>query len=293
MYGILIFIGIMGGLLTGMMSVGGGLILIFLLLFIPPFFGQEYTMHMIAGMVIIQSICSGSSGLYSYWKNQLVNIFLLKYLGTSTLVGGSVGTLIAGILSHEQLLAIFAGLSLIATVTMIYKPASADVTPYESKFWAITIGLGIGILGGMFGLGAGFLFMPFMLLLFRIQPKEAVGTGLALLILLCAGALIIKILEHSVPWQEGLFLALGAIPGAQIGSYFGQKMKTSSLRKLMAGSIAVVSVKIWIDLLKGFGFSPFVLWTTFLLLGISILAMVQLVSYFLKRRHQVSESKNV
>ena len=52
----LILIGLIGGILTGLMSVGGGLILTFLLLLTPPLFGQEYSMHMIAGMVIVQTL---------------------------------------------------------------------------------------------------------------------------------------------------------------------------------------------------------------------------------------------
>ncbi|WP_164985093.1 sulfite exporter TauE/SafE family protein [Ammoniphilus sp. CFH 90114] len=288
----MLVIGILGGILTGMMSVGGGLILIFLLLFIPPFLGYSFTMHEIAGMVIIQTIFSGSSGLYSYWKRRLINTFLIKYMGLSSFIGGFIGVMLSELLSHNQLLAIFAALSLVATITMFFKPKPVEGEPYENKSLAIVLGLGIGVLGGMFGLGAGFLYMPIMLILYRIQTKHAVGTGLALAILLCLGALFGKVTDLSVPWQAGTFLALGAIPGAQLGSYLGQRMKTESLRRLMAISVAIVSVKIWIDLLQELGVSPSLSWTFFLIIGVFISAIVQVYQYNTnKKQKEIKQQK--
>jgi uncharacterized membrane protein YfcA len=278
----MVLIGFVTGILTGLMSVGGGLTLIFLLLFIPPFFGLEYTMHTIAGMVIIQTIFSASSGLISYWKNRLIDSFLMRYMGASSFLGGALGAVFAGALSNQILVAVFAALSLVSAASMFIKPIAPETLPFYNKPLAILIGLGIGILGGMFGLGAGFLYLPIMLNVFKIQPKPAIGTGLFLAIALVLGALVIKAPGSSYPWVEGLILAFGAIPGAQIGSYLGRTMNSKSLRYIMAVAIILISIKIWRDMLLGYGVSALSFWIGFVVIGLILFSTVVLIKSYLK-----------
>ena len=250
---ILIVIGFIGGILTGLMSIGGGLILIFLLLLIPPLFGQEYTMHTIAGMVILQTIFSAGTGLIGYWRNRLIDWFLIRYMGVGSFIGGLSGGALSESINNEVLTAIFAVLSLVATASMFMRRTESDSAPYRNPLLAAAFGIGIGLLGGMFGVGAGFLYLPVMMNVFKINSRTAVGTGLAIGILLVVGAAIGKSTGSGLPWLEGLLLPVGAIPGGLVGSLLGQKLKIKSLRFFMALTIIAITVKIWADLLQSFG----------------------------------------
>jgi hypothetical protein len=88
---------------------------------------------------------------------------------------------------------------------------------------------------------------------FKINSRTAVGTGLAIGILLVVGAAIGKSTGSGLPWLEGLLLPVGAIPGGLVGSLLGQKLKIKSLRFFMALTIIAITVKIWADLLQSFG----------------------------------------
>jgi uncharacterized protein len=245
----LMFIGLLGGILTGLMSVGGGMILIFLLLLVPPLFGQEYTMHTIAGMVIIQTLFSAGSGLITYWRSRLVDFYLIRYMGIPSMIGGAIGSSLSEQMSHEMLTGIFALLSLLAAASMFMPRIAAETPPYRNKALAVLIGAAIGSLGGMFGLGAGFLYLPVMINLFKIESRKAVGTGLAIAIFLVVGALIGKSGGSTFPLLQGLILAIGAIPGGLIGSRLGKRLYAKSLRSIMAATIILISIKIWADLL--------------------------------------------
>jgi uncharacterized membrane protein YfcA len=227
----------------------------FLLILILPIAGIDFTMHSLSGMLIIYTIFASISGMVVYWKNRLVNRFLIIFLGSGSFVGGALGSALSGLISNKMLTAIFAVLSLIAVVSMLKKPVPTNTPPYQNKILAITIGLGIGTLGGLFGLGAGFLYVPIMMKVFNIQLRPAIGSGLCIQLALVFGALLgaltVKAGVTSFPWVEGVAVALGGITGAQVGSILGGRMNTSTLRYIMAAAITVISVKMWVDILSG------------------------------------------
>jgi uncharacterized membrane protein YfcA len=132
---------------------------------------------------------------------------------------------------------------------MFKKTSASELPPYRNRPLAVLSGFGIGLLGGMFGLGSGFLYIPVLLRLFRIQPKPAVGTSLALAIALASGALIAKSNFIHFPWLEGAALAIGGSLGAQVGFMLNRKMNTRHLKKVMAVFILFICVKIWSDVL--------------------------------------------
>jgi uncharacterized membrane protein YfcA len=288
----MMLIGLIGGILTGLMSVGGGLILIFMLLLIPPLFGQVYTMHTIAGMVIVQTFFSAGSGLFTYWKSRLVDFFLIRYMGVSSLIGGAIGSAVSEMMSNELLTSIFAVLSLIATASMFMRKVEADTPPYRNKALAVFFGLGIGLLGGMFGLGAGFLYLPVMMNIFKTESRKAVGTGLAVAIFLVMGALIGKSAGSGFPWLEGFILAVGAIPGAQIGSRLGRKIKSKALRSIMAAAIVIISIKIWADLLHLYGVSVAAAWTGLVSFAVLAAGIIMLIRFYSQTDDSAAERKS-
>jgi uncharacterized membrane protein YfcA len=247
MFPILILIGLIGGILTGMMSVGGGIILVFLLILIPPLFDHTYTMHDISGMLIIYTIFSMLSGVISYYRHQLFDRVIAYSMGIGSFAGGVLGGALASIIGNRELTFVFALLSLVSVFTMFWKPEQIDTQVNHNKKLSASYGLGIGTLGGMFGLGAGFLYVPVLLKVFKLQPKQAVGTGLALGISLVLGALMVQGWGSGFPWVQGLALAIGGVGGAQIGSALGRHMNPIHLRRLMAFAITMVAIKIWID----------------------------------------------
>lgn len=72
--------------------------------------------------------------------------------------------------------------------------------------------------GIMVGAGGGFILVPILLLLFQIEPAEAVGTGLALVFLNSISGLYSYMKQKRVLVKTGLWLAMGAVPGTLIGN---------------------------------------------------------------------------
>jgi len=85
----------------------------------------------------------------------------------------------------------------------------------------VSLGLGAGILGGMFGIGGGLVMVPGLILLFGFGQKDASGTSLF------AQLLPVGLLGVQQFWQRGeinvgagLAMAAGLFVGAWLGAMF-------------------------------------------------------------------------
>jgi uncharacterized membrane protein YfcA len=111
----------------------------------------------------------------------------------------------------------------------------------------IAIGLGAGVIAGMFGIGGGIVIGPALILLAKFQPQTATGTSLGAL-LLPVGAL--GAWEY---WRRGhlnitasLWIALGLFLGAWFGARLAQTLSGPQLQKAFAVFLVIIAIRVWI-----------------------------------------------
>jgi uncharacterized membrane protein YfcA len=83
------------------------------------------------------------------------------------------------------------------------------------------LGLGAGVLAGMFGVGGGLVIVPGLILLLHLDPKAASGTSLAALVLPTG---LLGALEYYRAGLVDLRAALIVSAGLFVGAYFGAKL---------------------------------------------------------------------
>ena len=115
------------------------------------------------------------------------------------------------------------------------------------SFLFLAIGLGAGLLSGLFGIGGGIIIVPALMLVGRMQPSTATGTSLGAL-LLPVGAL--------GAWQyyknghldvrASLLIALGIFVGAYLGALAFQQLNPVMAKRVFALFLVVVSIRIWV-----------------------------------------------
>ncbi len=103
-----------------------------------------------------------------------------------------------------------------------------------------------GVTAGMFGIGGGLIIVPALVLIFGLSQHTAVGTSLGAL-LLPVGAL-----SAWVYWKNGqlnigysALIAVGLFFGAFIGAKLVQPVSDLTLRRLFAGFLVVVAVRLF------------------------------------------------
>ncbi len=112
----------------------------------------------------------------------------------------------------------------------------------------IVIGLGAGILSGVFGIGGGIVIVPALVYLAKMPPQQAAGTSLAALVLpfgAAIGALNYYRAGH-LHVRDAVFIALGMAVGAFGGSWIATHIDGDVLRKGFAVLMVVMAVKLWV-----------------------------------------------
>ena len=111
----------------------------------------------------------------------------------------------------------------------------------------LAIGLGAGILSGLFGIGGGVVIVPALTLLAAFPMKAAVGTSLGAL-LLPVGLLGAWTYYRTgnLDVRASLWIALGLFVGVFIGAQIVQHLTDLQVRRAFAGFLALVAVKLWV-----------------------------------------------
>ncbi len=103
-------------------------------------------------------------------------------------------------------------------------------------------GLIIGILGAVLGIGGGSLFVPLLLLLYKIPVNIAVGTSLVVVLANAISGTIAYTIQGKVDYRSGSLFALAALPGAVLGSFFTRYLPAQLFRYVFAAFLAAISL---------------------------------------------------
>ena len=110
----------------------------------------------------------------------------------------------------------------------------------------ILIGLGAGVLSGLFGIGGGVVIVPALLFLANMTPLGATGTSLGAL-LLPVGAL--GAWEYyrtgNLDMRAALLLAVGLFFGAFFGAKLAQMVTPLVLKRAFAVFLVLVAIRVW------------------------------------------------
>lgn len=201
-------------------------------------------------------------GSFSYFKKGLVNIKTAVVFGIPSIISVFltrafiVPAIPQEIISVESftitksilLMLLFAVLMIIASYSMIKKDKlTTNDTPQKQQFnypLILIEGTVVGILTGLVGAGGGFLIIPALVVLSKLQMKEAVGTSL---VIIAAKSLIGFFGESGETIIDYLFLAkvtAFAIAGIFFGMALSKKIDGSKLKPAFGWFVLIMGIYI-------------------------------------------------
>lgn len=248
-------LGLVTGFLSGLLGIGGGIIMAPLLLFLPPLVGFDpLPMRMVAGLTIVQALVACISGAISHSRFHFVSARLALVMGVAVFIAALAGGAGAKFVSNEFLLFIFAALALIASILMLLPEAGEEENPdlkllSFSRSRAILAAVSVGVLGGLVGQGGSFILVPLMIYFVHIPTRIAIGSNLVIVLLSSVAGFIGKAVTGQIEWLLAIPIVLTVFPAAQLGSYVSSRTPVLVLRRTLALMIAVAAAKLWWSLL--------------------------------------------
>lgn len=104
------------------------------------------------------------------------------------------------------------------------------------------IGLVAGIMSGYVGVGGGFIMVPLFMQLLNLPMRLTSGTSLISILILATSGTILQIVYGNINWVAGIFVAVGSIPGAYLGSKLITKVSETVLRFMFSGFLIVAAI---------------------------------------------------
>jgi len=253
----LAMLGLGGGFLSGLLGIGGAIFMIPLLLYVPPVLGVgQLDMKDVAAISMVQVLSASLSGVIVHYRNRFVSWPLLVYMGLFGALGNLVGAVLSKYARSALLLAIFATLAIIASVTLLVpkREQGEGADPANLKFnrpLASALSLAIGGFGGMVGAPGAFVYIPVMIYLLDIPTRIVIGSMLGIVFMGAVTGTIGKMVTGQIIWPYALALVAGTVPGAQIGGRVSKLVSTRHLRMIIAVIFAVAGVRIWYQVVTG------------------------------------------
>jgi len=212
-------------------------------------------------------------GFLARWKQGQVELRTGLLFALAGMLGAPVGSQLANLLPEPLLLLLFGGLMLIvayrlwqqasrATAPAVTCPlpdsGSADCEPSgptcqrdaagqlrltsRCAMLLLAVGLGTGVLSGLFGVGGGFVIVPALVLFSSMPIHRAVGTSLMVIALVSVSGLASQWYSgrEISPGITALFV-LGGMGGLFLGQRIGRRLPGPVLQKTFVVAILAVA----------------------------------------------------
>lgn len=257
-YLFLFITGLIVGVFSGLLGIGGALIMFPVLLYLPGLINlPPISVHMITGITSMQTTFGTAAAAYFHHNSGNVNNKLVVNIGLGIALGALIGSVISKYMSGIVLIWIYVIVLIIAAILlMIRKPESDDDVDHsyikESKIMFFIFGFIIGLPCGILGLAGSVIVIPLLNSLFDVPLKICISSGTHIAFIASLIAFIGKALTGQIELISAIIISISATIGAFIGTQLNKKANPLVLKKLLLVIIILALVKILANIFFGY-----------------------------------------
>lgn len=249
-----VLLGFAIGAFGTLIGAGGGFILVPLLLL-----GYHFAPPEAVGTSLSLVCLNAMSGSLAYLRQGRVDLALGWRFALATLPGALGGAWVTQSLSSRAFGQAF-GLLLLAVAGLLFfgrtmgpsaragarrlVDAGGGAHHYRVDVWkGVLVSFVIGVMSSVFGIGGGIIHVPFLIVFLGLPVHVATATShFVLSISALAGALAFLALGHVNLPTVGL-MGAGILVGAQLGARVSIGASGAIIRRILAGSLAIVGAR--------------------------------------------------
>jgi uncharacterized membrane protein YfcA len=278
---LLVGVGSVVGLLSGLFGVGGGFLLtpLLMMLGISPIVAAASGSAAIVAAATTGTLEHSRAGTVDYrmgfalfaggsigsvagvallhWLNRLgpansvIRVLYVLMLGTigAFMLAESVRTFRRGMYMAERRFQPLPQRTWVDALPLRVRFPSSDIE--ISLLVPVALGVLSGILAALMGVGGGFIMVPLMLYVLRMRMHVVAGTSLLQILLTCTLVTVLQAGEnHTVDSVLALLLAAGSTVAAMAGARFGRRLRADQLKILLALIVLGVAADVTVGLVR-------------------------------------------
>ena len=224
----------------------------------------------ITAMSLLVVCANATSGSIAYARQRRIDYRSGGWFAVATFPGAIAGAIVVGYIPRQAFDALFAAvLVLLGGYLMFRSQASAIVEPvtgrgvvhrivtdahgntfsYSFQMWkGVLISTGVGFVSSLLGIGGGIVHVPVMATMLHFPVHIAAATSHFVLAFMSAEGTAVHLWTGTLSWDRSLLqaalIALGAIPGAQIGAVLSHRLHGGMIIRALAGALILVGLRL-------------------------------------------------
>lgn len=245
-----------------LVGLGGGFILVPILLFLFP----EASASTVSSISLTVVFLNAASATVSNYRSRRIDFKTAALLAIGAIPAAVLGAMAASKVTRNNF-EVYMGIMLIlGAVYVLWRSTKAAAlqgnlnhTPNREiqerrgptyRFYINTImAAGIspvsGFVSSFFGIGGGVVNVPAMTFILKMPARLVAPTAMLLLVLTSSSSLFTRIVtnQYQEGWRRAALLGLGALVGAQIGTYLSSRVNQRVVLVILAASMILVGVR--------------------------------------------------
>ncbi|TMF73758.1 MAG: sulfite exporter TauE/SafE family protein [Chloroflexi bacterium] len=247
--------GLVASFLSGLLGIGGGLVLTPLLLYLPPLVGgAAIPVKIVTGLTIVQAISGSLLGTIRHRAYGNVSSRLVWLMGPPSAIASLIGAFVSRDTPDSVILLVFAVLAFAGAVMLLL-----PVTPREGRAEdmrpdpkvAIPISLVLGFFGGMVGIGGIAFIIAALVYLLRVPPRIAIGSSLGIGLFAAIAALIGKAATAQIDPPLAAIVFVAALVASPIGAAVSVRTQPRPLLAILAVVVILAAIRVALTAITG------------------------------------------
>jgi uncharacterized membrane protein YfcA len=259
----LVLLGFLVGVVASMAGVGGGTFIVPVLSIIYEFTSQEAVGTSLA-VIVFTSLAS----TYAYSRQKRIDYKVGAVSAITTVPGAVLGATLTSLVSSILLRIIFSFFMIFVALRMLVEwhvrlpkivknprlwhrklvDSDGKVFEYDANILsAFILAFFGGLSSGFLGIGGGALIVPILYLVAGIPMHVTVATSMFIMIFTSLAGAATHLQLNNVRLEYSVYIAIGVIFGAQLGTRIAKKVSGKLLRTVFSIVLIIVSIRLLLN----------------------------------------------
>lgn len=230
-------IGLVGGILSGLLGLGGGIVIV------PALVAMGLSVHDATSTSLAAVMLTTAMVVGTQQRRHAIAWKTLQTLLPSMVIGAIAGVILARQLSADRLGDIFAIFCIVLAIKILLTKTAEQRLMIRSRVLIAMISLSAGVLSGLLGIGGGIVIIP--VLMAMGLPMSVIGGTSAACIFPTAlfGTLSTLWFDYGQGflWAAVGLIGLGSVVAVPAGVYLNHRLPEKIVQRIFAGMLLVIA----------------------------------------------------